>query len=173
MFRRDLYSSLPKHGRAFGGPGFELSSMGIGANVGDHEVCEMAEFVRYDIEQALAVVDDFLGKFDGSMVSESWGRSRLRWIRVLRADGFPFPVCSSSSRIEFLAPNNLHTSCTGCHFCDLTIRDLLVELFEEGISEFMPYLREGFLGVLSESSLFDRTLARREKQSPVSCHNGS
>ena len=70
----DVHATRSKRRRALGTPSFERGAVRLVFDARDHEVGEVAEFVREDVEQAFFVVDDFLGEFDGGVVFLRHGR---------------------------------------------------------------------------------------------------
>lgn len=113
MFSRDFDTAVPEYGRAFGGPDFEFLAVRIGFDVGDHEVCEVAEFVREHVEEAVFVVDYFFREFDGGVVSEGGGD----WLGIGTwgggFDGLALPVCASGCGVEFFGPDYLDAAGRG------------------------------------------------------------
>ena len=88
----DFHAAMAKCFTALFAPGLELSSMGLIFDVADHEVCEMAEFVGYDVQETFFVIDDFFGEFDGRVVFLCGSECS---IRVLVFGCLAFPVCSA------------------------------------------------------------------------------
>ena len=74
VFRSDVHAARSERRRALAAPGLERSAVRLVFDAGDHEVGEVAEFVREDVEEAFFVVDDFLGEFDGGVVFLRHGR---------------------------------------------------------------------------------------------------
>lgn len=134
MFRRNLNTPVPEMARAFHSPGFEFFAVRVGFDVADHEVGEMAEFVGDDIQEARFVVDNFLGEFDGGMVSVGNFSYALG---VVGLYGFAFPVCSACRGVEFFTPDDFNASSRGRQFGDLALSENFVKFNKEGFSKIM------------------------------------
>ncbi len=70
---RDLDPPTAERARALRRPRLELAARAGCRDAVDHEVGEVAELVRRDVEQTVLVVDDLLGQLDGGVVLDSGG----------------------------------------------------------------------------------------------------
>ena len=66
---RHLDAAVAKGRRALGRPDFEFLAVRVRGDAADHEVGEVAEFVRHYVEEAVLVVDDLFGELDGGVVA--------------------------------------------------------------------------------------------------------
>lgn len=134
MLRRDFHAPRPKSFRAQPSPFFELFPMRLVFDPADHEVGEVAEFVRDDVEEAVLVVDDFGGEFDGGEVFVDCGGGVCAG-RGARFAGFAAPVGAAGGGVEGVGPDEFDAAGGGCEALDLALGDGLVELVEEGLGE--------------------------------------
>lgn len=142
----NVHAALGKRFRAFTPPGFERSAVRLVFDARDHEIGEMAEFVREDVEEAFFVIDDFFGEFDGSVV---FLRRRGRW-RCWRGAGFgrfAAPVGAAGGGVQGLAPDEADAACGGAEGGDLAGCDGLIEFGEEGFCESVFAGGEVFFGL--------------------------
>lgn len=131
VFRSDLdFSTIDRvvfeQGGAFVAPFLEAGTVGVVANVGDHEVGEMTVFMCQRVEEAVFGVDDPFRQLDGCMML---GRRLL--FRRSSAELFSLPVGSSSSGLQSLAPNDLDSTGFLCKFLDLTVGHGVIQDLEE------------------------------------------
>lgn len=68
MLGRNLHAAVREAGAAFCAPGLEAGAVGLVFDAREHEVCEVAEFVGQDVEEAGFVGDDFFRELDGGVV---------------------------------------------------------------------------------------------------------
>ena len=130
----NVHAARSERRRAFTAPGFERSAVRLVLDAGDHEIGEVAEFVREDVEEAFFVVDDLFGEFDGGVVFLRRGRRWCCW-RSAGSGRFAAPVRAAGGGVEGFAPEDADAACGGAEGGDLAGCDCFVEFGEEGFCE--------------------------------------
>jgi len=129
----DVHATRRESCCALSTPSFERGAVRLVFDARDHEVGQVAEFVREHVEQAFFVVDDFLGEFDGGMVFLRRGRWGCR--RGAGFGRFAPPVGAAGGRVEGFAPDKADAACGCAEGGDLAGCDGFVEFGEEGFCE--------------------------------------
>ena len=148
VLRCYLYAvAVPKFTRDFVSPPAEAGAVRLVQHAADHEVGEVAVLVSEDVMEAAGCVDHLSGEVDCCYVAVCDGRNLcwgLRcsccfvwgmicgcWLRGRgiggTSDRFAAPICSSSGRIEFVAPVEVNAARRGGHRRQGAFRDALVE----------------------------------------------
>ena len=74
VFRRDVHAARAEGGGDFGRPRFEGGAVRLVFDAAEHEVCQVAVFVREDVEEPRGGVDDFRRELDRGVVAIGCGR---------------------------------------------------------------------------------------------------
>ena len=140
VFRRDQHVAMRERGADFSRPGLETGAVRGGGAVREHKVCEMAVFVREDVEKAVRVIDDLFRQLDGGVVTVCYFCCRGSGGDAgvdggLRTDRLSFPVCAAGGGGELFGPKDVDAPSGGGEVGDLGVSDGSVEFLEEGDGE--------------------------------------
>lgn len=142
----NVHAARSERCSTFTSPSFERSAVRLVFDARDHEIGEVAEFVREDVEEAFFVVDDLFGEFDGSVVflrrGGRWGCGRGAGF-----GRFAAPVGAAGGGVEGFAPEDADAACGSAEGGDLAGCDGFVEFGEEGLCKGVFAGGEVFFGL--------------------------